>query len=212
MLYILQSRHRCFLPKQGRFTSRWFFLTFFLHFTKAANNQIYFCHYQFHFITIISNSSGMKQFSTECHSEPCEESNLHRIVAELPLRESNVSSVNSAKQFCACLSLRVLAKQSDTNCHSKPCPEQGRRNSEDSQLDFFIPEFILSASASLRVKRRVSRRTCPEPAHGYALSLGLKQIVSNKHLSSRTHVRDLTQIVIPNHVLSQGEGTVRNLN
>ncbi len=191
MLYILQSRHRCFLPKQGRFTSRWFFLTFFLHLTKAANKQIYFCHYQFHFITIISNSSGMKQFSTECHSEPCEESNLHRIVAELPLRESNVSSVNSAKQ-------------SNTKCHSEPC--------EESQSDFFIPEFILSTSASLRVKRRGSRRTYPELANAYALILGLKHIVSKKHSSSRTHVRDLTQSVIPNHVLSQGEGTVRNLN
>src|SRR3990172_13187192 len=117
-LYPVQTS--LFPPTAGDVFLKTGFFNLYLHLTNAVKRQISSRYYHFNVITIQSNSSAFKRFviasncaeaqskakgkqsNTNSHSEPCEKSNLHRVVGELALKESKMSIVNSSRQFCAC--------------------------------------------------------------------------------------------------------------
>ena len=146
------------------------FLNLFLYLTKVSKRQISFCPNRFYLITILSNSNAFKKVVARSPS------------MELALRESNMSIVNSAKQFCARLSLRALAKQTrlfwiashpsaspraKRRASRRTYPEKWRRNSEESQsycegeyamprpeqIEKYAPQFVIS---SIRERSRIS--------------------------------------------------------
>ena len=167
-LYPVQTS--LFPPTAGGVFLKTGFFNFYLHLTNAVKRRISFNALSFHLITILSNSSAFKWFVITEH------------LVKPVLSEIEVLSVNSAKQFCACLSLRSLGKQSrlfwiashpsaslrlNRRGSQRTCPELRRRSDEESQLDCegayamprpeqiekYAPQFVIS---SIRERSRIS--------------------------------------------------------